>query len=55
MLLTILDLFKPFYFKQFSFCISLIYTLINAKTVLFQRIQFSIGTQFQSQKQFYFK
>ena len=28
---------------------------LNVKTVLFQTIQFSIGTQFQYQKQFYFK
>ena len=32
-----------------------VYKQLNVKTVLLQTIQFSISTQFQCQKQFYFK
>ena len=44
------------YTETFRFNISIVFCLltVNVKTVLFQTIQFSVSTQFQSQNQFYF-
>ena len=42
---------KQFYFKQYSFSMSIVffvYTQLNVKTVLFQTIQFNISTQSSS-------
>ena len=43
---------KQFYIKQFSLGVS---RVSMSKTVLFQTYQFSISTQFNCQKHFYFK
>ena len=46
---------KTVLFQLIQFSMSIFwFTQLKVKTVLFQTIQFSIGTQFQSQKQFYF-
>ena len=55
---TLLGLFNAkLNFKQFSlvWVEFFVYKKLNVKTVLLKTIQFSISTQFQCQKQFYFK